>query len=190
MSLARMMQGDITVNSQLGHGSTFCVRLPWVAARPPMMSSLQVRATQAMSSQATPLNILVAEDHIVNQKLLAIVLQRMGHNVTFCENGELAVKALQDKAYDVVLMDIHMPVMDGLSATRAIRAMDNGRAETPIIALTADVLEVARTQAMQAGVNIFLTKPVQLPELRQSLAAVSAAAAANAASMSATPSCA
>ena len=190
MSLTRMMQGDITVTSQLGHGSTFCIRLPWVAATPTTIKSMQERAQQEMSSQGSPLNILVAEDHIVNQKFMAIVLQRMGHDATFCENGELAVKALQDKAYDVVLMDIHMPVMDGLSATRAIRAMDNGRAETPIIALTADVLEVARTQAMQAGVNIFLTKPVQLPELRQSLAAVSAAAAANAASISATPSCA
>jgi two-component system, sensor histidine kinase len=103
------------------------------------------------------------------------VLQRMGHHATFADNGELALKAFEDGAFDVVLMDIHMPVMDGLSVTRAIRARTDGRESTPIIALTADVLDEAREQAMSAGVNTFLTKPVQLPELRKALNAVSTA---------------
>jgi two-component system, sensor histidine kinase len=175
MSLARVMDGDIAVTSQAGHGSTFTVRLPWIESEAPAPTHAQRDVKDALNLSEQPLKVLVAEDHIVNQKFLGIVLQRMGHHATFADNGELALKAFEDGAFDVVLMDIHMPVMDGLSVTRAIRARTDGRESTPIIALTADVLDEAREQAMSAGVNTFLTKPVQLPELRKALNAVSTA---------------
>ena len=172
MSLAHMMDGDIKVQSIAGQGSTFTVHLPWIPASKPTTRRVEGDAKAALTKSQQALTILVAEDHVVNQKFLALVLQRMGHNATFCDNGALAIDALMQQPFDAILMDVHMPVMDGLSATRAIRAMNNGRQATPIIALTADVLEEAREQAIAAGVDTFLTKPVQLGELRQALDAI------------------
>ena len=80
-----------------------------------------------------------------------------------------AVEALANSGYDLVLMDIHMPVMDGLSATRAIRALHAPQSKTPIIALTADVLQAARDQARAAGVDAFITKPVKQAELASAI---------------------
>jgi hypothetical protein len=113
---------------------------------------------------------LVAEDHPVNQKFLAFLLQQLGHHATFCENGELALQALDQQDFDVVLMDIHMPVMDGLTATRAIRSMACQKAQIPVIALTADVFKETRENAVSAGINAFIAKPVQLKELQKALA--------------------
>ena len=97
------------------------------------------------------------------------MLQRLGHQATFCENGEIALQALDKENFDVVLMDIHMPVMDGLTATRAIRSRSDLKARIPIIALTADVFNEARESAAAAGVNAFIPKPVQLQELQNAL---------------------
>jgi CheY-like chemotaxis protein len=103
---------------------------------------------------------------------MSILLQRMGYETTFCENGELAVQALVHEDYDLVLMDIHMPVMDGLTATRAIRAMAQPKSDIPIVAITADVLQDARDQAQAAGVTAFIAKPVTQEELQPLLARI------------------
>jgi CheY-like chemotaxis protein len=108
----------------------------------------------------------------VNQKFMSLLLQRLGHTATLCENGKAALDAFHTGDYELVLMDIHMPVMDGLAATRAIRALPSPRCQVPIIALTADVLQEARDQAKAAGVDAFVTKPVTQEDLERAMATV------------------
>lgn len=178
LALARRMQGDITVRSKVSAGSIFTVRLPLVqvVATAPGPSPAVHAAATGTSAPARCVRILVAEDHPVNQKFMSLLLQRLGHTATLCENGEVAVRAMHEGDYDLVLMDIHMPVMDGLTATRAIRAMPWPRSQVPIIALTADVLQEARDQARAAGVDAFITKPVTQEDLESVMAAVLARA--------------
>jgi CheY-like chemotaxis protein len=160
--------GDIHVQSQPGQGSNFTVRLPLVPHQPESVDAAPPSAPLSITD-SEKLRILVAEDHPVNQKFLAFLLQRLGHQATFCENGEIALQTLDKEDFDVVLMDIHMPVMDGLTATRAIRSRSCLKANIPIIALTADVFKEARESAAAAGVNAFIPKPVQLQELQNAL---------------------
>lgn len=117
------------------------------------------------------LQILVAEDHPTNQKFIGMLLGRLGHRVTFANNGQQALECVQRASapFDIVLMDIHMPELDGLSATRLIRALPGDQGQMPIIALTADVMNDAPERALQAGVNEFLSKPLQKSQLQAAL---------------------
>jgi len=169
LGLARMLNGEIEVQSQLGQGSTFRVKLPLVKHTPAITEVLPPSEDYLSASNDISLRILVAEDHPVNQKFLAFLLQRMGHTATFCDNGELALQALQETDFDVVLMDIHMPVMDGLTATRRIRALPSEKSQIPVIVLSADVYKEARDSAATVGVNAFIPKPVQPQELQSTL---------------------
>lgn len=107
------------------------------------------------------LRVLVVDDHPVNRQLMAAILERLGHRCQLCENGAEALAWLQGHACDLVLMDLHMPVMDGFAATRAIRGLPPPTGAVPVIALTADVLDASRERALAAGMNDFLAKPVQ-----------------------------
>jgi CheY-like chemotaxis protein len=127
------------------------------------------------------LRILVAEDNPVNQKYLSLMLARMGYQAKFFDNGQKALQAVVEAEFDLVLMDIHMPVMDGLSATRAIRAMAWPKSQIPIIALTADVLQDAKDQAKAAGVSAFISKPIKPEELESVIANMLASGQAQAA---------
>lgn len=181
-NLARMMNGDLSATSQPGKGSIFTLRLVL-----PVTQAPHNEPVQSGSSPTTPVlapakahvdnapaalagkRVLVVEDHPVNQKLMAALLQKTGCNVTFCENGQLAVETVagpQPQTFDLIFMDIHMPVMDGLTATRLIRQSFPDMRSLPIIALTADVMNAAETQALAAGVNEFVPKPIRLPELQ------------------------
>jgi two-component system, sensor histidine kinase len=166
-SLARLMGGDIAVTSQAGVGSRFVVSLPLPAIDAPAGTAPGVAAEGAPPVQ--PMRVLVAEDHPVNRAYLEAVLDKLGHQAVFSENGEQAVRAVQAQEFDVVLMDLHMPLMDGFAAARAIRAMPPPKGELPIIALTADAFEESQERARQAGMNGFLTKPAHLPQLREVL---------------------
>lgn len=112
------------------------------------------------------LRVLVAEDHDVNRQLLASLLQALGHEAHFAPDGEQAIAAVRAQRFDVVLMDLAMPVLDGLAATRAIRALPEGQQGTvPIVALTADEMPQTRARCLLAGMNDFLTKPISADAL-------------------------
>ena len=111
--------------------------------------------------RAQSLHVLVAEDRPVNRKVEGLLLQSMGLQVSFAENGQQALMQASQSHFDLVLIDIHMPVMDGLSSARQIRALPAARGQVPILALTADVMNDAAEQAMAAGMNGFLSKPLQ-----------------------------
>ncbi len=120
-------------------------------------------------ADATGLHILLAEDNPINMLLIRELLRRRGHRVTEVTTGNDAVKAMQDNSFDLLLTDIHMPGMDGIEATRAIRDGEarSGRARTPIVALTADALEAGKRSCQEAGMDGFLTKPVDPAELEE-----------------------
>ena len=172
-SLARLMGGELSASSQLGQGSVFSlsIKTPWSA-----LSALSAPASGAgtprapdpidPASPSDALHVLVAEDHPVNRKVVGLLLQSMGHQVSFAEDGQQALTQASQTDFDLVLMDIHMPVMDGLSSARHIRALPGARGQVPIVALTADVMNDAAEQAKAAGMNAFLSKPLQKTQLQ------------------------
>jgi signal transduction histidine kinase/AmiR/NasT family two-component response regulator/HPt (histidine-containing phosphotransfer) domain-containing protein len=169
--LARLMGGDITVQSELASGSRFTVSLPLASVGAPTQTDTGETATNHGSSR--PLRVLVAEDHAVNRAYLEAVLEKLGHQGIFVGDGHAAVEAVQaqaaDSRFDIVLMDLHMPDMDGFTAARAIRAMPPPHGSVPIVALTADAFQTSRELAREAGMEGFLTKPAHLPQLRDAL---------------------
>ncbi len=166
LNLARLMSGDITVTSTPGHGSCFVFE---VTLRQCLTEGLLAAPAAAATARMRPLRVLVAEDHPINREVLHALLTHMGHQVVLREDGQAAVAAISQEDFDLVLMDLHMPVMDGFAATRAVRALPGTRALVRIAALTADIFSDTRAQAERAGVNIFLTKPVQPAELQAAL---------------------
>ena len=173
-SLARLMGGELTARSQLGQGSVFTLSLKtsWAilaagSAPAPGPDDDSVSPDPLETGLANEaLRVLVAEDHPVNRKVVGLLLQSMGHQVSFAEDGQQALTQASQSDFDLVLMDIHMPVMDGLSCTRHIRALPGERGRVPIVALTADVMSDAADQALAAGMSAFLAKPLQKAQLQ------------------------
>ncbi len=169
--LARLMGGDITVHSQPGAGSSFTASLPLPSVGTPALVSNDSVAPNA--ARARPLRVLVAEDHPVNRAYMEAVLEKLGHHAVFKADGNGAVRAIAEQPplepFDIVLMDLHMPGMDGFTAARAIRALPAPRGRVPIIALTADAFQESRHLAREAGMDGYLTKPAHLPQLREAL---------------------
>ena len=115
-----------------------------------------------------PFEILVAEDNVINQQLIMHVLNRLGYKPNLVEDGALAVEAVKTKSYDVIFMDMQMPEMDGLTATRSIRKLDLNRRPT-IIALTANAMQGDREECLRAGMDDYLSKPIKLEDLTRKL---------------------
>lgn len=171
--LAALMGGAVGVESRPGHGSRFWFSVPFGAAE---RDEPSVAASPAPSAApATGLQVLLAEDNLVNQMVIRGFLDRRGHRVAVAENGLQAVEAVRTGGYDVVLMDVQMPVMDGMEATRLIRSLPAPAGAIPIVALTGSALAQDREACRAVGMNAFVSKPVTPEDL---FAAVEAAAGA------------
>ena len=167
--LAQLMSGEIGVQSELGLGSTFTLRvpLPWVGEE----KAAGAAPESAPEHREIALRVLAAEDNAINQLVLKTLLHQMGVEPMVVENGQLAVEAWESDDWDVILMDIQMPVMDGLTAAARIRAreLELGRAPTPIVALTANAMSHQIDQYLAAGMNGHVAKPIQAAELFEAL---------------------
>ena len=167
--LAELMGGTLTAESVEGEGSTFRFSLPVtvvgeiapVIAPPPL-------AAVAASGGLAGRSILAADDHEVNRKILRLLLEPHGCRLTLVENGADAVEAAAVERFDAILMDMQMPIMDGLEATRRIHAR-GANTDTPVIALTANAMDVHRAAWDAAGVYAFLTKPIDAAVLTETL---------------------
>jgi signal transduction histidine kinase/CheY-like chemotaxis protein len=135
----------------------------------PREKQAQLVTRHLIKDEQTPLNVLLIEDNRTNQMLATKLLERWGHRVCVADNGLLGVEALAERHFDVVLMDMMMPVMDGLEATRRIRSTEqsSGAPRTPIIAMTANAMQGDRESCIEAGMDDYLAKPIKSQELQQ-----------------------
>ncbi len=162
-SLVRLMGGSISVASELGKGSTFrfTVRLPLANELP---SDLEASAA-ILPAACPPCGILLVEDNPANQKLASYILQDRGHQVAVAGDGREAIRLAGQNHYDVILMDVQMPGMNGLEATAAIRGKEQPGNRVPIIAMTAHAMEGDRQRCLAAGMDGYLPKPVNAQEM-------------------------
>ena len=163
--LTKLMCGTIDASSELGQGSTFTVRIPLTPAH----AAPQAIAADEKAAEAQPaeLRVLAAEDNDTNQLVLKTLLAQAGINPAVVVNGREALAAWERQAWDIILMDIRMPEMDGIAATKAIRLREaeTGRARTPILAVTANAMTHQVVEYEAAGMDGLVTKPIDIANL-------------------------
>ncbi len=167
--IARLMGGDLTVTSEEGQGSSFEFVLSVERANTEPATRLP-KAISDIPEDTQPLNVLIVEDNAINRLVLGDMLKRLGHTTEDAANGVLGVEAAAGRAFDVILMDINMPVLDGIGATQKIREGNGPNQNTPIVGLTAHGREEYKDAAMAAGMTGFHTKPIRLEALPSILA--------------------
>jgi signal transduction histidine kinase/ActR/RegA family two-component response regulator len=168
--MATMMGGDISVVSKLGEGSTFTLTVEsevvqWArpAAVEPIRAEVQDGAT---------LKVLVVEDHPVNRMIIEAWMSSSGHSTASAENGQVALEVAAGQTFDLIVMDVNMPVMDGLAATRALREGDGPNVETPIVVLSASARSEDHEAGLAAGADAYLNKPIDFKALADVMARV------------------
>jgi signal transduction histidine kinase/ActR/RegA family two-component response regulator len=163
--LTQLMGGEMTVSSQPGRGSVFSFTAQFKPATKKLIDKNTSKQNQVAHDYKS-LKILVAEDNPVNQKLIRALLEKDSHQVTIVENGQLAVNEYKANSFDVILMDIQMPIMDGYLATKEIRHYENnGGQKIPIIALTAHAMYGDKERCLNEGMDGYLSKPVSRKDL-------------------------
>jgi CheY-like chemotaxis protein len=172
-SLVEGMGGEISVESTKGKGSTFRFYVTCGIVTEEQESTVPSITLHYLR----PMTILIVEDNEVNRLFLRRALVTAGHKVGEAENGRHALAKLDDSHFDLVLMDIQMPEMDGVEATRRIRSGNHGRADIPIIALTAYAMKGDREKFLVEGMDGYMTKPVDFGELAKTIAEVSGVSA-------------
>ena len=158
------MGGGVRLESEVDIGSTFTVEVELRKAIPPKM--------EVVSEPVAPegvLNILLVEDNILNQKIGGKVLERLGHRYDLAQDGSEALRMYRSNTYDIILMDIQMPIMNGIEATAEIRKIEKeeGKKETIIIALTASIMKNEKEQYLRAGMNDAMGKPFRVEEMKK-----------------------
>jgi PAS domain S-box-containing protein len=174
--LIRAMGGELGVESEPGVGSTFWFSLPAAPEARVHRAAAPASAAPAVAPAPTrALRVLLVEDNPVNQRVAEGMLRHLGHHVEVAENGEVGLRAALRERFDVILMDVHMPVLDGLTATRRLRAAHAPSADAPVVALTASALADEREACLAAGMQAVVTKPITLRGLRDALEAAAPA---------------
>jgi PAS domain S-box-containing protein len=171
--LVRLMHGDIGVDSAPGAGSTFWFEIP---GNPGDAAHADRTGAVAAGAPDPGRAVLVAEDNDMLQMIVTSILKQANHHVTVVGDGRAAFEKVRDGDFDVVLMDIHMPEMNGLDAARAIRRLPAPKASIPIIAVTADAMVERRDEIAAAGMNDCVLKPIQAEALLKAIAAATSAA--------------
>ncbi len=156
-ALTRRMGGRIDYQSQLGQGSTFWFAVPAPSVAP---APAEAARTSERADDGEPISVLVVDDVATNRELIGLLLSSVGCGVSFAEDGAKAVDRARAARFDLILMDMQMPVMDGPTATRAIRRADGPNRGTPIVAVSANVLPAHVKACMDAGMNDYLAKPI------------------------------
>ena len=175
--LAQLMGGRMWAESELGKGSTFHFAVSFRGAGVAQAPVPERAVVREAGKRAAGLRVLLAEDNAVNKRLASRLVEKHGHTVVGVDNGKEAVERFGAEAFDVVLMDIHMPEMDGLEATKLIRQREEtGGKHTPIIAMTASAMKQDREACFEAGMDAYISKPIYPEELLAMLEQVTGAA--------------
>lgn len=188
--LATLMKGSIDVTSEVGIGTSFCLRIPVTLAVSVPQAPAETRPAAPVAAPAVSpaaagnvvpepqreisntLDILLAEDQPVNQKLMTAIMERLGHRLTVAANGVEAVRRMRAGRFDLILMDIQMPELDGILTTKVIRSADEPWRNIPIVALTAHAMDGHRQAYLAAGMNGFVSKPFRMDVLIGEMARV------------------
>jgi signal transduction histidine kinase/CheY-like chemotaxis protein len=164
-TIVQLMGGEIGVSSTLNTGSTFYFYTFFEVGLPPVQVPDTVEGLEGKLADVYPLSILVAEDNVLNQKLISRIMEHFGYQLDIVENGQEAVKIISSKPYDLIFMDVQMPVMDGIEATLALRQIPSIK-QPYIVAMTAAAAPEDQEACFAAGMNDYVVKPISMAKIR------------------------